>query len=747
MNDTELARIAVDEGLLSAFELDRIRKQSVTSGEPLVVALLQAGLLRNSDIDRIRRDRMNSTTRIPGELVTTTHTRIVPDEVRAAALDPKAAFGRYTLIEKIGSGGMGSIWKAWDNTLGRWCALKLLHEEHAKHDDHRERFLREARAAARLAHPNIVQVYEVGVENDSVFIALEYVPGETLRQRIAHRATGPEMRRRIELVRQAAEGLGAAHQAGITHRDMKPENVLVLPTPKGGQSKVVDFGLAVDKTVVTRLTVAGDVFGTPAYMSPEQALGLQEILGPSTDVFATGCILYEIVTGKLPFDGDAAAASVYATIHTDPVPVRTHAPKVHRDLETIIMHCLEKDPGKRYPDAKELAEDLGRFMAGEPIVARPVGRLGILKRRASRNPALTAALCAAVLFGASLLGILWYERVATAENVLKDLDEGASLEEQAARIPGLLNIAAARYHSVLKEDPGNSRAVEGLARVAGAIRAKEEAERAAFAESAEVAAAADLAAARAAMADPRHFAAAGIFCDVLVDRHPEQAGSWATRARYRWLCDRPDAALADLDRARQIGPESRERRHLRALSLAALGRIAEARTAASIDPADPLASLEQAAILISQGRRDEAREALARVPARSALFHHLTGLLDARSAGWKGAVEDFEAALALDPAFLPSLLGLARGLRERSGPAAAVPRARDAVEMAPELLGPRVFLAMLLREAGDLPGAVRELDRAVALCDTPPLRSLRGHVRLQAGDPRGGEDLLAAQPR
>jgi len=577
MDETEIARIAVDEGLLSSVELDRVRRDLSASGGSLLTVLEQAGLLRTADVERIRRERIGrSTTHIPGELVTTTHHRSIPDEARAAGLDPKSEFGRYTLVEKIGSGGMGAIWKSWDNVLGRWCALKLLHEEHGRHEDHRERFLREARAAARLAHPNIVQVYEVGQLGDQIFIALEYVPGETLRQRISHRATGPELRRRIELVRQSCEGIGAAHQAGITHRDVKPENVLVLPTPKGGQAKVADFGLAVDNTVVTRLTVAGDVFGTPAYMAPEQALGLQEIVGPATDVFAVGCILYEIVAGKLPFDADQAAASVYNTIHTDPPPLRKLAPKVHRDLETIIAKCLEKDPPRRYRDGRDLADDLGRYMAGEPILARPAGTIVRLARKARRNPALAFAIGAVLLLSASLTGILWYEQIARGESILRDLEQAQSLEEQAAKSPRLLTSAAARYQSVLREEPGNETALAGLARIAKILQAKESQDLEAQGVVTRRIAERDAQAARAALLDPLRLPGAGEICDLLVANHPGFPPSWELRAEYLWKTGRPSEALSDLVAVGEMGPESRNSRHLRVMCLVDLRRSLEA---------------------------------------------------------------------------------------------------------------------------------------------------------------------------
>ncbi|MCE9584196.1 MAG: protein kinase [Planctomycetes bacterium] len=748
MHDSEVIQIAVQEGLLSPGEVDRVRREITSHGaNDLMPALLGAGLLRNTDIDRIRRDRGSTATRIPGELVATTHTRLIPDEVRDATSDPRSAFGRYTLLEKIGSGGMGTIWKAWDNTLGRWAAIKMLHEEHAVHDDHRERFLREARAAARLAHPNIVQVYEVGVQANVVFIALEFVPGETLRMRIAHRATGPEMRRRIDLVRQSAEGLGSAHASGITHRDMKPENVLVVPTPKGGQAKVVDFGLAVDKTAVTRLTVAGDVFGTPAYMAPEQALGLQEIVGPPADVFACGCILYEIVTGKLPFEADQAAASVYNTIHSDPPPLRKLAPKVHPDLETIVSKCLEKEPQRRYADAKELADDLGRYMSGEPISARPIGFLGRWKRRVRRNPALAAALAAAVLLPAALLGIFAWEARIRSDNIERSLEQAAQLEEQAALKPSLYQKVQALYESVLRDDENNERAIAGLSRSVRAVQSADEHEVSTTSSAVAVIGMKQAAEAKAAMRTAGRLGEAAARCDALVEGFPEMELAWLTRAELRRRLGLAGAAIADLDTARDRWVEGPVSRHLRIMCLLDLGRTESAAALVNSTPADPEGAIELAAVRLAQGRRDEARGALAKVPAPTAESRWVEGCLNARSGGWSSGRSDFEAALRLDPGFTPASLALVLAVREDGGLALGLKAARDLAEDIPAHAIARLIHAQLLSEAGDFTRAAREASRAARLLPLQPLKSLSGNLRLAAGDGGGVAELMeSGQP-
>lgn len=733
-----MIRIAVQEGLLSSVEVDRLKSTAAKADAGLLDAVVDSGLLRKTDVERIRRDRGTATTRIPGEIVTTSHHRFVPDEVRAAALDARSAFGRYTMVEKIGSGGMGTIWKAWDNTLGRWCALKMLHEEHAVHEDHRERFLREARAAARLAHPNIVQVYEVGMLGSTVFMALEYVPGETFRQRIAHRATGPELRRRIELVRQAAEGLGSAHAAGITHRDMKPENVLVLPTPKGGQAKVTDFGLAVDKTVATRLTIAGDVFGTPAYMSPEQALGLQEIVGPSTDVFAVGCILYEVVTGRLPFDADQAAASVYATVHSDPESIQKLAPRTHRDLETIILKCIEKDPPRRYQDAKELADDLGRYMAGEPIRARPVGFFGRLQRKAKRNPALAVGVLAAVALPAALGGIWAWKDAQDRASAESALGQAAQLERAGlvATTQDLTRLLLL-YQSVLRDYPENLDAKAGVERVDEMLRRLDPGGNGEDAAVRRRRFESELAAARAAARDLRFLPGAPARHDLLVQQWPEERLALEARAELWWRLARPRAAIADLYLARKRWDLSEEGRRTLVLCLVEEGRVAEATDlfAASSRPPD---MIELAAVRLAQGRLEEARAQLARDGPDSLERRWVTAQLEARIGGWGAASPAVARVLEGEPAFLPAAFARLAGTSE---PGLAEERAREIVESAPWHAGARVALAVVLARSGDFAGAMRQMDRGLELEACSAYLLARAHVMLSMGDPRGVDEI------
>ena len=289
----------------------------------------------------------------------------------------------------IGSGGMGEVLKAWDPNLERHVALKYL-----KHDDPIlvERLLREARAQARVSHPSVCEVYEVGEENGRPYIAMEYVDGDTLD--IAARELSIEQK--LVLLKQVTEAVQAAHAAGLVHRDLKPANILVTDHEGQFHPFVLDFGIAQIEEV-PGLTVTGQVMGTPGYLSPEQARGDLDSIDRRTDVFSLGVILYELLGGALPFNGESSVEILFNLIEVDPVPLKGIAPQIPKDLETVVMTCLEKDPERRYGSARALADDLGRFLDGEPVEARPVSLTERLARRARKHPITAAAVTLAGL--------------------------------------------------------------------------------------------------------------------------------------------------------------------------------------------------------------------------------------------------------------------------------------------------------------------------------------------------------------
>jgi hypothetical protein len=313
-----------------------------------------------------------------------------------AALSPRK-LGRYELGDLLGTGAFGSVWRAWDAELGRQVAIKLprcgpfwgLKEE--------ERFLREARAAGQLHHPNIVAVHDVGRTEEGLFIVSELVQGENLAERL--RRERLSFSETAELAAHAADALDYAHRQGVVHRDVKPSNIMLgldetlaaqgSPASRSRRPLLTDFGLALDAAAEVAMTLDGQILGTPAYMSPEQIRNPHAVDGRS-DIYSMGVILYELLTGELPFRG-LARVLLARTATEEPQAPRQVNSGIPRDLETICLKCLAKEPSRRYPTAGALAVDLRRWLAGEPIFARPVGRAERVWLWAKRNRALALA--------------------------------------------------------------------------------------------------------------------------------------------------------------------------------------------------------------------------------------------------------------------------------------------------------------------------------------------------------------------
>ncbi len=358
-------------------------------------------------------------------------TRVGPPPARGAAA--ATAVPGYQILGVLGRGGMGVVYKARQTGLDRVVALKMIPGDGPAEVSSLVRFRAEAQAVARLRHPNIVQIYEVGElpSADGLpgrpYFSMEYLEGGSLARRLARELPTP--RQAAELLETLARAIHHAHERGVVHRDLKPGNVLL---DRDGTPKVSDFGLARrlagdgSSGGVSAQTQSGDVLGTPGYMAPEQAAGNSKDVGPAADVYALGAILYECLAGRPPFEGRTAVETLHRLLQEDPEPPARLRPGLPRDLETVCLKCLEKDPAKRYASARALADDLRSFLAGEPIQARPAGATARLTRWARRRPTVAVLFAVgAVALAAALAGAWWHSPLAAAGLAVLGLLAGA----------------------------------------------------------------------------------------------------------------------------------------------------------------------------------------------------------------------------------------------------------------------------------------------------------------------------------
>jgi WD40 repeat protein/tRNA A-37 threonylcarbamoyl transferase component Bud32 len=340
---------------------------------------------------------------------------LAPGEARPAGgrLGTVRYFGDYELLQEIARGGMGVVYKARQVSLKRLVALKMILAGQLASEADVRRFYAEAEAAAKLDHPSIVPIFEVGQHEEQHYFSMALVKGESLAHKIAKGVLPP--REAADMTKQVALAIAYAHVEGVVHRDLKPANVLI---DKDGQPRVTDFGLAKrvqaagDGSNAGQLTATGQVLGTPSYMPPEQAAGRTDAIGPLCDVYALGAILYCLLTGRPPFQAASPLDTLLQVLEQEPVPPRRLNPSLPRDLETIALKCLEKEPRKRYPSASALADDLGRYLNGQPIQARPTSVWERTWKWAKRRPATAALIVVLLLAGIApiTVGIVLGER-------------------------------------------------------------------------------------------------------------------------------------------------------------------------------------------------------------------------------------------------------------------------------------------------------------------------------------------------
>ncbi len=335
----------------------------------------------------------------------------------------------FRILGELGRGGMGTVYKAWQVRLKRIVAIKVLRADAYADTAAAARFQAEAEAAARFQHPHIVQVFEVGEDEGMGYLVLEYAAGGGLDRRLKETIQDP--RSSAQLIETLARAIHFAHTRGIIHRDLKPANVLLT---EEGVPKIADFGLAKLLERDDALTRHGEILGTPCYMAPEQVRGLSDQIAPATDVYSLGAILYEMLTGRPPFKGTTPLSTLEQVSTQEPLApgkLQRHLP---RDLETICLKCLEKEPGRRYASALELGEDLDRFLHGRPILARPIPAWDRLAKWARRRPGSAAAAAGLFILTFLLLGGgLYYNRLLHKEMVIaRNAQEHAAVDARNA---------------------------------------------------------------------------------------------------------------------------------------------------------------------------------------------------------------------------------------------------------------------------------------------------------------------------
>jgi len=669
---------------------------------------------------------------------------------------PHVAGGRYRELDEIGRGAAGAVYRAYDAELGRWVALKVLVQSEWVSPGARERFRREGRAMAGLAHPNVVTVYDVGEDHGRPYLVMELVEGGSLAALMSGRAP---LKSVVGVLEQAARGVAAAHERGIVHRDLKPGNILVA---RDGRAKVGDFGLAHIARAAADLTRTGTAVGTPLYMAPEQAMGRLHAISARTDVYALGVILYEILAGKPPHVADTVTDLYLKIVNEDPAPPRDVNPSAPRDLETVCLKAMQKDPLRRYPGGREFADDLARWASGEPVQARRAAFSARLMRAVARRKAAVGASMVAALALAAISGVLavkWRDDARLRHERAGEAARGRMREEAEARarthlesgrrvveqmrlakqewscdrdkLLGLAERAQTEYEKALREVPDHPEALLGVGR--------------AWAETGD--------AKKARVWFERSIAASPQFAAPVLERARLLLDDYVmSRMRAerdgRVPEDMPDLRRRireDIERVRESTRGSPEAHFGDAVLAYADEQYDEAvrKFAAYLlqAPTDANALFWHGTALNCIDRHEEALQYFDRAlrfNARSAVAYVNRGIARHAVGRFAEAIDDYGKAVEIAPATLEAYFGRASSHLMRGD----ADSARRDLDQALQL-HPGWAMAMnargLVREAeGDRAGARADYEDAIAMLPTLPNAYVnRGNLKLEDGDVRG----------
>jgi serine/threonine-protein kinase len=756
--DQGIGRRAVERGWITPPQLE----EALGSAEAkrLEQVLLERGWLTRRQWEDLRQEQRRQDARTRGMSG-------MPEEARAAWEDPSRRVSEYVLVSRVGRGGAAEVWKAWDVPLGRWVALK---RPHPAKSGSIERFRREALAAARLGHPNIVPIYRVSEDEGGAFIVMRFIDGKTLDEMKLPIAQA------LRAVREAALAIHCAHERGVLHRDLKPENIMI---DGDDHVWVLDFGLAHLSEASRDLTAAGAILGTPSFMSPEQARG--EPATPLSDVYSLGATLYEVTTHRLPFDGRSMAEVVRQVAESEPPSPRRIDPKIPRDVETILLKAMEKEPRRRYPNARELAEDLRRYLECEPISARPASTVYRIRKALSKRKSLIVAGLAGLLGVGIVAGLLaprWLQERAAVRRAEQEADQAerelanqreAELRDRRARGRAEAPLDAARrwlreFDLLSREAEDNPERARAAAEAAKKKLQEALREYPAHAEAHlemgrlyEATGEWDRALEcfdRAIHANPK-FAMAYLERGLMhVDRYEElrHESDGSARTMTPEAVDLRARAEADLNHVRAWSEEEPELKYAEGMLDFAEGRFAEAADrlgeyVARI-PGDARAWCWRGHALYHAERLEEAIEAFtAALRARPRMTYALLlrGICRRVKGDYAGAIADFDKVLEINPRHAGAYRNRGRARRLTADLKGAIEDYTRAIEIHPRLAEAYYNRGNARKESGDFEGAIEDFSEALEINPRyAQAYANRGFLReaMATRDPGDAEDLL-----